>query len=55
MGGLFVLIGGVDRRHAGRRDAAPWASASVFNFAMYWFSDKIAIATTRSKPVTEQE
>ena len=27
----------------------------VFNFAMYWFSDKIAIATTRSKPVTEQE
>jgi heat shock protein HtpX len=22
---------------------------------MYWFSDKIAIATTRSKPVTEQE
>ena len=22
---------------------------------MYWFSDRIAIATTRSKPVTEQE
>jgi heat shock protein HtpX len=29
--------------------------ALVFNFAMYWFSDKIAIATTRSHPVTEQE
>jgi len=26
-----------------------------FNVAMYWFSDKIAIATTRSKPVTEQD
>ena len=26
-----------------------------FNFAMYWFSDKIAIATTRSKPVAELE
>jgi heat shock protein HtpX len=29
--------------------------ALVFNFSMYWFSDKIAIATTHSKPVTEQE
>src|SRR5438876_1436499 len=29
--------------------------ALIFNFAMYWFSDKIAIATTRSKPVTEQD
>jgi heat shock protein HtpX len=27
----------------------------AFNLAMYWFSDKIAIATTRSKPVTEAE
>ena len=31
------------------------AFALVFNFSMYWFSDRIAIATTRSKPVTEQE
>jgi heat shock protein HtpX len=31
------------------------AIALVFNFSMYWFSDKIAIATTRSKPVTERE
>src|SRR5437867_7007129 len=29
--------------------------ALLFNFSMYWFSDKIAIATSRSKPVTEQE
>jgi heat shock protein HtpX len=31
------------------------AIALVFNFSMYWFSDKIATATTRSKPVSEQE
>src|SRR4029453_5468820 len=29
--------------------------ALAFNFAMYWWSGSIAIATTRSKPVTEQE
>ncbi|HJP66726.1 MAG TPA: zinc metalloprotease HtpX [Actinomycetota bacterium] len=52
LGGLFVAIGSI------------WGTggmvtalliALVFNFSMYWFSDKIAIATTRSKPVTEQE
>ena len=31
------------------------AIALVFNFSMYWFSDKIAIATTKSKPVTEAQ
>src|SRR2546423_11101737 len=29
--------------------------ALALNVGMYWFSDKIAIATTRSKPVTERE
>ena len=29
--------------------------AIVFNFAMYWFSDRIAIAASRSKPVTERQ
>src|SRR5437867_11033765 len=29
--------------------------ALLFNFSMYWFSDQIGIATSRSKPVTEQE
>jgi heat shock protein HtpX len=52
LGGAFVLVGSI------------WGTggmvlalgiALVFNFSMYWFSDKIAIATTRSKPVTEQE
>jgi heat shock protein HtpX len=52
MGGLFVLIGSF----WGRRGATiALVLAVVFNFAMYWFSDKIAIATTRSKPVTERE
>jgi heat shock protein HtpX len=53
MGGLFVLIGGLIGGTSGAMIAL--AIALVFNFAMYWYSDKIAIATTRSKPVTEQE
>jgi len=53
LGGLFVLIG----QWLGGTSGAEMALgiALVFNFSMYWFSDKIAIATTRSKPVTEQE
>ena len=53
LGGLFVLIGGA----IGGQDGAMIALgiALVFNFSMYWFSDKIAIKTTRSKLVTEQE
>jgi heat shock protein HtpX len=53
MGGLFVLVGAWLGGRSGAMMAL--AIALVFNFAMYWFSDKIAIATTRSKPVTEQE
>jgi heat shock protein HtpX len=52
LGGLFVLIGSFWGR-SGMTIAL--AIALVFNFSMYWFSDRIAIATTRSKPVTEQE
>ncbi len=53
LGGLFVLIGNAI---SGTRGAViALGFALVFNFSMYWFSDKIAIATTRSKPVTEQE
>jgi len=55
LGGLFVLIGGL----IGGGSTAGFLWGLVFglgfNFAMYWYSDKIAIATTRSKPVTEQE
>lgn len=53
LGGLFVLIGGAIGGQGGM--ALALAIALIFNFSMYWFSAKIAIATTRSKPVTEQE
>ena len=53
LGGLFVLIGGYFGGSTGAIVAL--AIALVFNFSMYWFSDRIATATTRSKPVTEQE
>jgi heat shock protein HtpX len=54
LGGLFVLLGEVIFRGTN----GLWIGLIFglgFNLAMYWFSDKIAIATTRSKPVTEQE
>jgi len=53
LGGLFVLIGAWFGGSTGAIVAL--AIALVFNFSMYWFSDRIATATTRSKPVTEQE
>src|ERR671930_1375625 len=53
LGGLFVGLGAV---FGGRNGAAIMlVVALVFNLAMYWFSDKIAIASSRSKPVTESE
>jgi len=52
LGGLFVLIGSFFGTNGA---VIGLAIALVFNFSMYWFSDKIAIATTRSKPATEQE
>ena len=53
LGGLFVLIGNAISGTKGAFIAL--GIALLFNFSMYWFSDKIAIATTRSKPVTEQQ
>jgi heat shock protein HtpX len=53
LGGLFVGIGAL---LGGRQLATIMLGvALVFNFAMYWFSDRIAIAASRSKPVTERE
>ena len=54
LGGLFVIVGelvlgGVEGLLIGL------LFGLGFNLAMYWFSDKIAVTTTRSKPVTEQE
>jgi heat shock protein HtpX len=53
LGALFVLVGGWIWGPGGL-----WIGLVIglgFNLAMYWFSAKIAVATTRSKPVTEQE
>ena len=52
IGGLFVLIGSF---FGPRWALVGLVVALVFNVAMYWWSGSIAVATTRSKPVTEQE
>ena len=53
LGGLFVVIGAA---FFGRNGAIiALLIAFAFNAVMYWSSDRIAIAATRSKPVTEQE
>jgi heat shock protein HtpX len=54
LGALFVLVG--ELIWGGSKGL--WIGLTIglgFNLAMYWFSAKIAVATTRSKPVTEQE
>src|SRR5438105_1895549 len=53
LGGLFVLIG--QWVGGGQGAVIALVIAFGFNFALYWFSDRIAIATSRAKPVTEQE
>lgn len=53
LGGLFALIG-----YAFLGPRGGWTFLLIalgINFALYWFSDRIAIASTRSKPVTEKE
>ena len=53
LGGLFVGIGwAIGGKQLG---LIMLGVAFVFNFTMYWFSDRIAIAASRSKPVTERE
>ena len=50
---LFVAVGAAI---GGRQGATIAVGISlVFNFVMYWSSDRIAIAATRSKPVSEAE
>jgi heat shock protein HtpX len=51
MAALFVAVGAAIGGGQGATIAL--GLALVFNFAMYWASDKIAIAATRSKPVSE--
>jgi len=54
LGGLFVVVG--ELIFGGAKGLLIGLLIGLgFNLAMYWFSDRIAVATTRSKPVTEQE
>ena len=53
MASLFVAVGALIGGSQGALIAL--GLALVFNFAMYWASDRIAIAATRSKPVSEAE
>jgi heat shock protein HtpX len=53
MGGAFVLIGGWLGGTTGLLLGLLFAI--VFNGAAYWFSGSIAVRSTRSKPVSEQE
>ena len=52
LGGLFVVIGSL---WGAQGAVLGLGIALVFNVAMYWWSGSIAVRTTRSRPVTEQE
>ena len=52
--GLFLVIGNW-LLPGGSGLVIALALGLGFNFAMYWFSGSIAVRTTRSRPVTEQE
>lgn len=53
LGGFLVVVGGVVGRGAGA--AIGLLIGLVFVGGSYWFSDRIAIAASRAKPVTESE
>ena len=53
LAGLFVAVGAWIG--GGQGAAIALVLSLVFNAVMYWSSDKIAIAATRSKPVSEAE
>ena len=59
MGGAFVLIGGwlggATKIGASAGLMLGLAFAVLFNVGAYWFSGSIAVRSTRSRPVTEQE
>jgi heat shock protein HtpX len=53
LAGLFVAVGAWIG--GGRGATIALGLGLAFNFAMYWWSDRIAIAATRSKPVSEAD
>lgn len=54
LGGLFVIAGGALTNSATGMFLG-MGFAVVMNLGTYWFSDKLVIKMTRSKPVSEQE
>jgi len=50
---LFIALGGFVGGTGGL--VAFLVIAVLFNFVMFWFSDKIALRTSRARPVDEQE
>ena len=53
LGGLFVIVGGALGGTSGMVIAVGFAV--VLNFATYWWSDKIVLKVTKSRPVSEAE
>lgn len=53
LGGLFVVVGGSLGGRGGMMIA--FVFAVVMNMGAYWFSDKLVLKMTRSKPVTEED
>jgi len=53
LGGIFVAVGWFFGGQQGALLALGFAV--VFNFAIYWFSDKMAIAAAKARPVEEHE
>ncbi|CAN5358863.1 zinc metalloprotease HtpX [soil metagenome] len=49
LGGLFVVVGGLLNGTQGA--AIALVIAVLFNFAMYFFSDRLALASARAKPI----
>jgi heat shock protein HtpX len=53
MGSFFVLVGGLTGGSQGATFGL--VLGVVFSFGSYWFSDKIALASARARPVTREE